>query len=157
MGLCVARRVGETVRIRSAGRRRIGRTLVKAMSGPGVLLADIDTTGVRGRLTPGADMSAVTWFRVGGPADLLFQPADEDDLALFLAGLDPAVPVTVVGIGSNLLVRDGGIEGVVVRLAAKGFGGAELLDGNRLRVGAALPDKRLAAFALEQGLDGFAF
>ena len=113
--------------------------------------------GVRGRLTPNADMAPVTWFRVGGPAELLFQPADEDDLALFLGNLPPEVPVTVVGIGSNLLVRDGGIRGVVIRLSAKGFGHAVREPGDRLRVGAFLPDKRLAALALEEGLDGFAF
>jgi UDP-N-acetylmuramate dehydrogenase len=113
--------------------------------------------GVRGRLTPNADMAPVTWFRVGGPAELLFQPADEDDLALFLGNLPPEVPVTVVGIGSNLLVRDGGIRGVVIRLSAKGFGHAVREPGDRLRVGAFLPDKRLAGVALEEALDGFAF
>ncbi len=112
---------------------------------------------VRGRLTPNADMAPVTWFRVGGPAEILFQPADEADLALFLRALPPEIPVTVVGIGSNLLIRDGGIRGVVIRLSAKGFGHAVREPGDRLRVGAFLPDKRLAAFALEEGLDGFAF
>jgi UDP-N-acetylmuramate dehydrogenase len=113
--------------------------------------------GIRGRLTPNADMAPVTWFRVGGPAEILFQPADEEDLALFLAKLPAEVPVTVVGIGSNLLVRDGGIRGVVIRLSAKGFGHVMREPGDRIRVGAFLPDKRLAAFALEEGLDGFAF
>jgi UDP-N-acetylmuramate dehydrogenase len=116
-----------------------------------------DFTGVRGRLTPDAEIAPFTWFRVGGKAELLFQPADADDLALFLTKLDPAVPVTVIGVGSNLLVRDGGIAGVTIRLSAKGFGQAGREDGNRIRAGAALPDKRLAAFALEQGLAGFAF
>jgi len=112
---------------------------------------------IRGRLTPDALMSKITWFQVGGPADLLFQPADEDDLAAFLKGLPDDVPVLVVGIGSNLLVRDGGIEGVVIRLSGKGFGQVEKLDGNRLRAGAATPDRRVAAAALEHGLGGFAF
>jgi UDP-N-acetylmuramate dehydrogenase len=116
-----------------------------------------DFTGVRGRLTPNADIAPFTWFRVGGPAELLFQPADTDDLALFLSKLDPSVPVTVIGVGSNLLVRDGGIEGVTIRLSAKGFGQATREPGDRIRAGAALPDKRLASFALEQGLTGFAF
>jgi UDP-N-acetylmuramate dehydrogenase len=116
-----------------------------------------DLSGIRGRLTPSASLAPVTWFRVGGPAELLFQPADEDDLALFLKQLPADVPVTVVGIGSNLLVRDGGVEGVVIRLSAKGFGNAVREEGARIRVGAALPDKRVAAFALEQGLAGFAF
>lgn len=113
--------------------------------------------GIRGRLTPDALMSKMTWFQVGGPADLLFQPADEDDLATFLKLLPGDVPVLVVGIGSNLLVRDGGIDGVVIRLSGKGFGQIEKLDGDRLRVGAAVPDKRVAAAALEHSLGGFAF
>jgi UDP-N-acetylmuramate dehydrogenase len=108
-------------------------------------------------VTPNFGLDAVTWFRVGGPAQALFQPADAEDLALFLSRLPETVPVLVIGVGSNLLVRDGGIEGVVIRLSAKGFGSAARLDGNRFRVGAALPDKRVAAFALEEGLSGFAF
>ncbi len=112
--------------------------------------------GVRGRISHDAPLAPFTWFRVGGPADILFQPADTDDLAQFLRQLDPAVPVTVIGVGSNLLVRDGGIRGVVVRLSARGFGKAEV-DGARIRAGAALPDKRLAAVAAEHGLGGFAF
>jgi UDP-N-acetylmuramate dehydrogenase len=116
-----------------------------------------DLSAVRGRLTENAPLAPFTWFRVGGPAELLFQPADTDDLALFLERLNPETPVTVIGVGSNLLVRDGGIEGAVIRLSAKGFGHAVVEAGDRIRVGAALPDKRLAAFALEQGLAGFAF
>jgi UDP-N-acetylmuramate dehydrogenase len=116
-----------------------------------------DFTGVRGRLTPEADIAPFTWFRVGGPAELLFQPADTDDLSLFLSRLAPEVPVTVIGDGSNLLVRDGGIPGVTIRLSAKGFGQVAREDGDRLRTGAVLPEKRLAAFALEEGLGGFAF
>ena len=112
---------------------------------------------VRGRLTPDAPMDAVTWFRAGGTADLLFQPADEADLAHFLSLLPEDVPVMVVGVGSNLLVREGGIRGVVVRLSAKGFGWVEVAGGNRMRAGAAVPDKRLAAAALEAGLGGFHF
>ncbi len=116
-----------------------------------------DFAAVRGRLTENAPLAPFTWFRVGGPAELLFQPADADDLALFLEKLNPEIPVTVIGVGSNLLVRDGGIEGVVIRLSAKGFGHAVVEEGDRIRAGTALPDKRLAAFALEQGLAGFAF
>ncbi len=116
-----------------------------------------DFAEVRGRLTENAPLAPFTWFRVGGPAELLFQPADADDLALFLRRLEQKIPVTVIGVGSNLLVRDGGVPGVVVRLTAKGFGHAVREDGNRIRAGAALPDKRLAAFALEQRLGGFAF
>jgi UDP-N-acetylmuramate dehydrogenase len=112
---------------------------------------------IKGRITADASMAKITWFRVGGPAELLFQPADEDDLAAFMKLLPNDVPVTVVGIGSNLLVRDGGIDGVVIRLSAKGFGSVEVIEGNRIRAGAAVPDKRVAATALEAGLDGFAF
>jgi UDP-N-acetylmuramate dehydrogenase len=117
---------------------------------------DIDTSGIRGRLTPDAEIAPFTWFRVGGRAELLFQPADADDLALFLSRLDPEVPVHVIGVGSNLLVRDGGVAGVVIRLSAKGFGHA-VRDGDRIRAGTALPDKRLAAFARGEGFGGFAF
>ena len=116
-----------------------------------------DFAAVRGRLTENAPLAPFTWFRVGGPAELLFQPADADDLAHFLEKLNPEIPVTVIGVGSNLLVRDGGIEGVAIRLSAKGFGHAVAEGENRIRAGAALPDKRLAAFALQQGLAGFAF
>lgn len=129
------------------------------MSGGAALLERLGDrlAGIRGRLTPDAAMEAVTWFRVGGPADLMFQPADEADLAAFLKALPEDVPVTMVGIGSNLLVRDGGIPGVVIRLSAKGFGQAELVGENRIRAGAAIPDKRLASVALEAGIGGFHF
>src|SRR5690606_11161380 len=106
---------------------------------------------------PDAPMDAITWFRAGGPADLLFQPADEEDLANLLKALPQDVPVTVVGVGSNLLVREAGIRGVVIRLSAKGFGQVEALPGNRIRAGAAAPDKRVAAAALEAGIGGFHF
>lgn len=114
-------------------------------------------SGIRGRFTPDALMEAITWFRAGGAADLLFQPADEDDLAAFLKILPADVPVMVVGIGSNLLVREGGIRGVVIRLSAKGFGAVEILSDTRLRAGTAVPDKRVAAAALEAGIGGFHF
>ena len=113
--------------------------------------------GIRGKLIPDAPMESITWFRAGGPAELLFQPADEDDLAAFLKALPADVPVTVVGIGSNLLVREAGIGGVVIRLSAKGFGFVEAVGENRLRMGAAAPDKRVAAAALEAGIGGFHF
>ncbi len=115
------------------------------------------TAVARGRLTPDAPLAAGTWFRVGGPAELLFQPADEDDLAAVLAALPASVPVTVIGVGSNLLIRDGGISGVVIRLSAKGFGQMAEEPNQRIRSGAAVLDKRLAAFAQEKGIGGFAF
>lgn len=128
------------------------------MNGPGSSDAFEAVTGkVRGKLVANADMAKITWFRTGGPADLLFQPADVDDLSQFLAHLPEATPVTVVGIGSNLMVRDGGIGGVVVRLPTKGFGEARRIDDTRLEVGAAVSDKRVAALAMESGLTGFHF
>ncbi|WP_156382294.1 MULTISPECIES: UDP-N-acetylmuramate dehydrogenase [unclassified Aureimonas] len=113
--------------------------------------------GLRGRLTPDAGMDKITWFRAGGPAELLFQPADEEDLSAFLRALPEEVPVTIVGIGSNLLVRDGGISGAVIRLSAKGFGNVATAGDSAIRAGSAAPDKRLAAVALEAGLGGFHF
>ena len=113
--------------------------------------------GIRGRITPDAEMDKITWFRAGGPADALFQPADEDDLVAFLKAVPEDVPVMVVGIGSNLLVREGGIPGFVIRLSAKGFGDVEQVSETRIRAGAATPDKRVAAFAYEAGIGGFHF
>lgn len=113
--------------------------------------------GVRGKITANAEMEKITWFRAGGQAEALFQPADEDDLATFLKAVPEDVPVMVVGVGSNLLVREGGIPGFVVRLSAKGFGEAEVIGPTRIRAGAATPDKRVAALALEAGIGGFHF
>ncbi|MFO1172777.1 MAG: UDP-N-acetylmuramate dehydrogenase [Hyphomicrobiaceae bacterium] len=112
--------------------------------------------GLRGRLAAGQPLADLVWFRVGGPAEVLFQPADEDDLASFLAALDPSVPVTVIGLGSNLLVRDGGVRGVVVRLG-RGFNETTVEAGHRLRTGTAVPDARLARIAADAGIDGLAF
>ncbi len=112
---------------------------------------------IRGRITPNAEMDKITWFRAGGPAEALFQPADEDDLAAFLKAVPQDIPITIVGIGSNLLVREGGIPGFVIRLSAKGFGEAELISPTRIRAGAATPDKRVAALAYEAGIGGFHF
>ena len=121
------------------------------------LAAMLKLDALRGRSTVNAPMDRVTWFRTGGPAELLYQPADREDLADLLRMTPAEVPVMVVGIGSNLLVRDGGIRGVVIRLSAKGFGAVEPIGEKRLRVGAASPDKRVAAAALEAGLGGFHF
>jgi UDP-N-acetylmuramate dehydrogenase len=114
-------------------------------------------SGLRGRLSANSEMEKVTWFRAGGLAEALYQPADEADLVAFLEAVPEDVPVTVVGVGSNLLVRDGGIRGFVVRLSAKGFGEAEILSPTQIRAGAALPDKRLAAVARQAGIGGFHF
>jgi UDP-N-acetylmuramate dehydrogenase len=110
---------------------------------------------LRGRLLSNQRMADITWFRVGGPAEAMFSPADEDDLAYFLSHLPADIPVTVVGVGSNLLVRDGGIEGVVIRLA-RGFNETSV-EGNLIRTGTAVPDVRLAQVAAEAGLAGLAF
>ena len=112
--------------------------------------------GIRGRLIANQPLSDLTWFRVGGPAQVLFSPADEADLAVLLAALDPETPVTVIGLGSNLIVRDGGVPGVVIRLGGKAFGSVEI-DGETLRAGTAVPDMRLAKAAAEASLDGLAF
>lgn len=111
---------------------------------------------VRGRLTEMAPLADLTWFRVGGPAELLFQPADEADLAAFLRALPHDIPVTVLGLASNTLVRDGGVDGVVIRLSARGFGKAEV-DDMRLTVGAALPDVKAARAAADASIAGLAF
>lgn len=112
---------------------------------------------LRGKMTPNMGMDRVTWFRAGGPAEALFQPADEEDLAYFLSVVPEDVPLLIVGIGSNLMVRDGGIKGFVIRLSAKGFGAVEHISDTRLKSGAAVPDKRLASAALKAGLGGFHF
>lgn len=111
---------------------------------------------IRGALTPDAPLADFTWFRVGGPADLLFQPADEEDLAVFLAALPETIPVTVIGLASNSLVRDGGVEGVVIRLSARGFGGVTV-DGDLVKAGAAAPDVKVARAAADAALSGLAF
>ena len=106
---------------------------------------------LRGTLTQTRSLAELTWLRVGGPADWLYQPADLDDLALFLRELDPAVPVFPMGVGSNLIVRDGGIRGVVIRLG-RGFNSIEC-DGDRVIAGAAALDAHVARRAAEAGLD----
>ena len=110
-----------------------------------------DLPPVRGTLTADRPLDSLTWMRVGGPAEVLFQPADRDDLAAFLAALDPAVPVFPIGVGSNLIVRDGGIRGVVIRLG-RGFNAIEIA-GTTVRAGAAALDAHVARKAAEAGLD----
>jgi UDP-N-acetylmuramate dehydrogenase len=114
-------------------------------------------SGIRGRFLPNSGMDKITWFRAGGPAEVLFQPADEDDLAAFLKAVPAEFPITVVGIGSNLLVRDGGVPGFVIRLSAKGFGKAQQTSDTRIEAGAATPDKHVSGVAFDAGLGGFHF
>ena len=111
---------------------------------------------VRGKLLLGEPLGAFTWFRVGGPAEVLFLPDDEADLAQFLKGLDAAVPVTALGVGSNTLVRDGGVDGVVVRLG-RGFGRVEARQGAQIFAGAAVLDATLAREAARAGIAGLEF
>ncbi|WP_407155945.1 UDP-N-acetylmuramate dehydrogenase [Bradyrhizobium sp. STM 3557] len=112
--------------------------------------------GLRGRLLANEVLAPLTWFRVGGPAQVLFTPADEDDLAYFLKNLPSDLPVTVVGVGSNLIVRDGGVPGVVIRLAPRGFGEVET-EGEIVRAGTAALDKRVAEVAATANLSGLEF
>jgi UDP-N-acetylmuramate dehydrogenase len=111
---------------------------------------------LRGRLKAETPLKDLTWFRAGGPAEVLYSPADEDDLAYFLSEVPAAIPVTVIGLGSNLLVRDGGIEGVVIRLG-RGFGEIAAEDGFKVRAGAAVPDVKVARAAAEAGIAGLSF
>ncbi len=111
---------------------------------------------VRGRLSADVLLSGLTWFRVGGPAEVVFSPADEDDLAGFLRELSDEIPVTTIGVGSNLLVRDGGIPGVIIRLG-RGFSYINIEDDFRIRAGSAVPDVKLALAAAQAGIAGLAF
>ena len=114
------------------------------------------TPALRGRLVPNQPLAELTWFRVGGPAQLLFMPEDEQDLSYFLAHLPPQIPVTVIGLGSNLIVRDGGVPGVVIRLG-RGFSNVVAEPGQRIRAGAAVPDVKVARAAQDAGIAGLAF
>lgn len=111
----------------------------------------MDMPDPKGKLTPNRPLADLTWLRVGGPAEWLFQPADIDDLAEFLAALDRAVPVFPMGVGSNLIVRDGGLRAVVIRLG-RGFNGIRIA-GNRVIAGAAALDAHVARRAAEAGVD----
>jgi UDP-N-acetylmuramate dehydrogenase len=111
---------------------------------------------LRGRLIANQPLGDLTWFRVGGPAQALFMPEDESDLAYFLQHPPTEITVTVIGLGSNLIVRDGGVPGVVVRLG-RGFNEIAIESGHRLRVGAAVPDVKVARAAQEAGIAGLSF
>ncbi|MCG7630387.1 UDP-N-acetylmuramate dehydrogenase [Epibacterium sp. MM17-32] len=110
-----------------------------------------DLPAVRGRLTPNRDLSDLTWLRVGGPADYLFQPADLEDLQSFLRDLPAEVTVFPMGVGSNLIVRDGGLRAVVIRLG-RGFNGIDV-DGDTVTAGAAALDSHVARKSAEAGVD----
>src|SRR5258705_10649640 len=122
------------------------------------ITSDLKTAmpALRGRLLANQSLAELTWFRVGGPAQVLFTPSDEDDLAYFLARLPRELPVYVVGVGSNLIVRDGGMPGVVIRLGARGFGETSA-DGDIVSAGAAALDKRVAETAAAANVGGLGF
>jgi UDP-N-acetylmuramate dehydrogenase len=122
------------------------------------LIADLKARlpELKGRLSANVSLADITWFRVGGPAQVLYAPADEADLAYFLKGAPSDLPVTTIGLGSNLLVRDGGLPGVVVRLG-RGFAGVSVEDDHRVRAGTAVPDVKVARAAAEAGIAGLAF
>jgi UDP-N-acetylmuramate dehydrogenase len=111
----------------------------------------------RGRLSFDVPLAPYTWFRVGGAADVLASPADESDLAYLLSGLPGEIPVTVIGVGSNLIVRDGGVRGVVIRLSGRAFGTIETTADFSVIVGAAALDSGVAKAAAGAGIDGLAF
>jgi len=112
---------------------------------------------LRGRLTANQPLAPYTWFRAGGPAQLLFNPADEADLAYFLKNLPDDIAVTTIGLGSNMIVRDGGVAGVVIRLGGKAFGEISIEEGTRIRAGACAPDVKVARAAADAGIAGLAF
>ena len=111
---------------------------------------------LRGRLLPNEPLAPLTWFRVGGPAQVLFMPEDEADLAYALAQLPAEIPVTVIGLGSNLIVRNGGVPGVVIRLG-RGFNEIKIEEGHRIRAGTGVPDVKVARAAQDAGIAGLAF
>ena len=111
---------------------------------------------LRGKLLANQSLAELTWFRVGGAAQILFVPENDEDLAYFLAGLPEHIPVTVIGLGSNLIVRDAGVPGVVIRLG-RGFGEITLESDSRMRAGAAVPDVKLSRAAQEAAVSGLAF
>jgi UDP-N-acetylmuramate dehydrogenase len=111
---------------------------------------------LRGRLLPNQSLAELTWFRVGGPAQVLYMPEDEGDLAYFLSNLSSDIPVTVIGLGSNLIVRDAGVRGVVIRLG-RGFSELDVEAPHRVIAGTAVPDVKVARAAQEAGIAGLSF
>src|SRR5437667_7162410 len=111
---------------------------------------------LRGRLLANQSLAELTWFRVGGPAQVLFTPSDEDDLAYFLKNLPNELPVYVVGVGSSLIVRDGGLAGVVIRLSPRAFGEIRT-EGDVVSAGTSALDKRVAETAASANIGGMEF
>jgi UDP-N-acetylmuramate dehydrogenase len=143
------------------GRRRHhqmgGDAAATSRRGEGEQVSDVATMpGVRGKLTPKAPLAPLVWFKSGGSAEWLFEPADVEDLTRFLTGLDPDVPVMALGLGSNLIVRDGGVEGVVVRLG-KAFAKIDQLDETTLRCGGGASGILVSSTARDRGIAGLEF
>jgi UDP-N-acetylmuramate dehydrogenase len=120
-------------------------------------MSELDLPPVRGQLLRGETLAPFTWFRVGGRADALFLPADADDLAQFLSALSPDIPLLPIGVGSNLIVRDDGVPGVVVRLAGRAWAQIEALDDARVKAGAGALDAMVAKAAAKAGVAGLEF
>jgi UDP-N-acetylmuramate dehydrogenase len=116
----------------------------------------LQSSSIQGRLTASAPLAPLVWFKSGGHAEYLFEPMDADDLSSFLAHLDPDVPVMALGLGSNLIVRDGGVPGVVVRLG-KAFARAEALDATTLRCGGGASGILVSSTARDAGIGGVEF
>lgn len=112
---------------------------------------------LRGRLLANEPLAPFTWLRVGGPAEALFTPADTEDLAYFLKNLSSEIPVTTIGLASNMIIRDGGIRGVVIRFSPKGFGAIAVEADHRIRAGAFAADRKVAMAAAEAGIGGLEF
>jgi UDP-N-acetylmuramate dehydrogenase len=141
MGLCLAGGIG--------GEGFVSDTLATRLS---ALMPNL-----RGRLLANEPLAAFTWLRVGGPAEVLFTPADTDDLAYFLKHLPGEIPVTVIGLASNMIIRDGGIPGVVIRFSPRAFGQISVEEGHRIRAGAFAADRKVAMEAAEAGIGGLEF
>jgi UDP-N-acetylmuramate dehydrogenase len=121
-------------------------------------MSELDLPPVRGKLLKQESLAPFTWFRVGGPADVLFLPADDADLAQFLAALPNDTPITVLGVGSNVIIRDGGVEGVIVRLAGRAFAEIHIdAEQNRVIAGAGALDSMVARAAAKAGIAGLEF
>jgi len=120
-------------------------------------MSELALPPARGQLLGKQALAPFTWFRVGGPAEVLFLPADIDDLGAFLAGLPNHIPLLPIGVGSNMIVRDGGVDGVVVRLAGRAFAQIEALGDNRLKAGAGALDSMVAKAAANAGIAGLEF
>lgn len=120
-------------------------------------MSELALPTVRGQILRGESLAPFTWFRVGGPAEALFIPADADDLSSFLAALPKDVPILPIGVGSNMIVRDGGVPGVVIRLAGRQWAQLEALEGARIKAGAGALDSMVAKGAAKAGVAGLEF